>query len=519
MGGLKHKLEDLVRGLGFAAVLVAPSFISTQSIAQQPGQDQPKNQEQPPKKDIPDENTQNNNAGQIRQSKTFRDEYSKPGNASKISLADILVGKAEDPANDDKLKFSYYKEAARVAAEGLDVKKAFGIVDNKIVAAYKVRDVNLKYEMFNTAKRFATSAEHSASIADPAFELFDAVYARLGDYKSAIKLASDIKGLPKVSKEIQKKAQELMDEVKKVESAEEAYIKDNTDAKAANIFAQYTGFRRHKWDEAKKIMANGNNETLKVLINMEVMSPKTPDMQHRVALKYLETGKTVKGVEKELYDGRCVHWCNTALNNGADALLKDNIKTTLSEVGASAEKGNIVDLLKMIDPTKDAVAGKWEFKDGKLVSDKTPGARLQFNYHPPEEYDFRAVFTRVQGQEGVVILLSRLQKDFHLGLSGYENKISGFGEVKGAATNSNSTTVQSSIQNGQSYTVLVEVRKDGLKAYLNGSLLTQHKTDYSDLTLPQYWALRGKNMLGVGSHESPTMFHKVEVKELNVKGK
>jgi hypothetical protein len=52
---------------------------------------------------------------------------------------------------------------------------------------------------------------------------------------------------------------------------------------------------------------------------------------------------------------------------------------------------------------------------------------------------------------------------------------------------------------------------------LNGELLVEWKTDYSDLSNYSSWQLRDNSVLGVGC-ESPTVFHKIEVVEVSGKG-
>src|SRR5439155_19649692 len=48
-----------------------------------------------------------------------------------------------------------------------------------------------------------------------------------------------------------------------------------------------------------------------------------------------------------------------------------------------------IDLLKLIDPGKDAISGAWERKGNDLVGQEPAGpAVLEVPYHVPEEYDF-----------------------------------------------------------------------------------------------------------------------------------
>ncbi|OHE78289.1 MAG: hypothetical protein A2107_05225 [Verrucomicrobia bacterium GWF2_62_7] len=64
----------------------------------------------------------------------------------------------------------------------------------------------------------------------------------------------------------------------------------------------------------------------------------------------------------------------------------------------------------------------------------------------------------------------------------------------------------------------MEVRNDGLKAYLNGELLAQWKTDYSDMGIVPHWSLPDPTLLGVGSWLTGLVIEKLEVREITGKG-
>jgi hypothetical protein len=68
------------------------------------------------------------------------------------------------------------------------------------------------------------------------------------------------------------------------------------------------------------------------------------------------------------------------------------------------------------------------------------------------------------------------------------------------------------------YTSLVEVRNDGLKAYLNGEMVAQYKTDYKDMDIIPHWKLPDPMLLGVGSWLTAMVIEKLEVREVTGKG-
>ena len=53
------------------------------------------------------------------------------------------------------------------------------------------------------------------------------------------------------------------------------------------------------------------------------------------------------------------------------------------------QKGRIVNLLPLIDPSKDTVDGTWKKENGVLTVQATNSANIEIPYQAPEEYDFR----------------------------------------------------------------------------------------------------------------------------------
>ena len=93
--------------------------------------------------------------------------------------------------------------------------------------------------------------------------------------------------------------------------------------------------------------------------------------------------------------------------------------------------------------------------------------------------------------------------------------------IKGEWADQNPTTVResNSLINGKSYTVVIQVRKNGLWAYLDGKLKARWETDYSDVGGDTNWNLPGNDTLGLGTYESPTDFWRVDLLEVTGKGR
>lgn len=180
-----------------------------------------------------------------------------------------------------------------------------------------------------------------------------------------------------------------------------------------------------------------------------------------------------------------------------------------------------VDLLKAVKVYKGTVTGSWRLEDGKLTVERSDAATLELPYVPPQEYDFSVVFSvaREGGSVGQILYANQRQFGWYMGA--YTNRYFGFQMIDGKAMPVNSTgvKVEQCLQPNQPYTSLVEVRKDGVRAYLNGKLISQYKTDYQDMSLFDSSRLRSKDVLGLWSADLATTFHSVRVREVTGKGK
>jgi hypothetical protein len=179
-----------------------------------------------------------------------------------------------------------------------------------------------------------------------------------------------------------------------------------------------------------------------------------------------------------------------------------------------------VDLLKLVDATRDACEGAWVVKDNVLTSDNHKLCRIQFPYRPPAEYDFQIQFARQTGSDTVAMMLAAGGTNFAYAMGSWQNTVMGFTHVGGRGANANPTTVkrETIFENGKKYDALIKVRKTGVQAYVNNVLISEWKTDYSDMENKGGWSPADTSLLGLGTGRSPTKFYKVEVVEITGEG-
>lgn len=190
-----------------------------------------------------------------------------------------------------------------------------------------------------------------------------------------------------------------------------------------------------------------------------------------------------------------------------------------TDVDAPNRWENAINLLPLIDPAKDAVASKFVFdKDGALATDSADAqfAGVEVPYRPAEEYDYRIRFTPTECPGGCFQFLVKAGTGFSYDLGAWGNKIVGFQNVDGNNSNVNRTTVQreSWLRNGREYVSTIQVRKDTVKAFLDGVLVTQWQASDGPLSTHVFVKLRDSSVFGVGNWTGRATFHSVEVLEV-----
>jgi hypothetical protein len=157
---------------------------------------------------------------------------------------------------------------------------------------------------------------------------------------------------------------------------------------------------------------------------------------------------------------------------------------------------------------------------GGLVSESIAFCRLRLPYQPPDEYDFRIEFTAAGGND-ILQLLSRGNAGFTLLMGGWGGRWDGFDVVRGHPLTREGAGIigsPSRIKRGQRHTSVVKVRKDSISAYIDGTLVAEHKTDYSDLGIPKEWSI-GSGSLGLGTTFDRVVFHVIDVIEVTGAGR
>lgn len=217
-----------------------------------------------------------------------------------------------------------------------------------------------------------------------------------------------------------------------------------------------------------------------------------------------------------------------------DAGFKDAFIKILPDTSAvtTAPQGRVVDLLPLVDVERGVVAGEWSREGADLVvkaakPDTNGTPRLQLPYQPPEEYDFEIEFTPESGTNMVGQALSAYQHSFSWFLDGKTKAGSkaGFDAIDGisVASRTDGTTMRSNfLTNGQRHRSTVEVRRNSVRALLNGEPLVtwgSSPKSYERLDISKNEKMRDALHLGLIAYDRAVRFHKITVREITGTGK
>jgi hypothetical protein len=187
--------------------------------------------------------------------------------------------------------------------------------------------------------------------------------------------------------------------------------------------------------------------------------------------------------------------------------------------GKVAAKGpRVINLMPLIDTKKDVVRGEWTHGD-KTLTCSSGGLcpRTYIPYQPPEEYDFKIVFSQPKLRNPVFQVLSKGGISFTWDLGGRGGRCQF--AVRGAGRDNPTKFEQrGAFQPNVKYTSVVKVRNEGVQAFVNGRLVSQYKPDFSDLEQGGFRGMKDTSVLGVGC-DDPCTYYTIEVTEITGKGK
>jgi len=197
--------------------------------------------------------------------------------------------------------------------------------------------------------------------------------------------------------------------------------------------------------------------------------------------------------------------------------------SSLEAVGGSSDTvippGKAVDVLKAVDPRKDAVKGQWKVQDGALVVESNEFAqRVALPVMVAGSYEFDVEFTRTGGFDNIVFMIPVATSEALVSLNAFMDTAV-FEATHGQGEPKETRVKVGKLQNDRKYSARIQVLVRGDEAQvtvsLDGKRLVGWTGPHAALTRPGDWGLPRRQGLGVGTWCSNVTFHTARLKMLS----
>jgi hypothetical protein len=190
--------------------------------------------------------------------------------------------------------------------------------------------------------------------------------------------------------------------------------------------------------------------------------------------------------------------------------------------GATTEpeyvRGKPVDLLALVDVSKNALNGAWRKENGNLISPEGQFTRIQIPYHPPEEYLLEVEATRMRGTSELCVGLVYQGAQCHVGFDRHhgtstdlmvdmDSAVEGVAHYKGKV-----------LEARQRHQIACTVRRNKLSASVNGKELLSYQGNRSWKGMNDFWTVPDPQALMVGAWGAEFQIHSIKLTPLSEGG-
>lgn len=199
--------------------------------------------------------------------------------------------------------------------------------------------------------------------------------------------------------------------------------------------------------------------------------------------------------------------------------------TPANGASSAAAQAGTIDLLPLVDVSRDAIKGKWSVKPEGLALDKPADfAVLELPYEPPEEYNLDVVFTPTTDGNNANIYLAAGGASFawKLNAHGRNPPIYGFDLLDGKLMTARTEGIAQNpagLVVGERCSTTVHVRRGSITGFFKNQQIMKWTGDFRRLSMEDGSRLRNPRALGIGSYKRGVIFHRVNVREMSGKGK
>jgi hypothetical protein len=173
-----------------------------------------------------------------------------------------------------------------------------------------------------------------------------------------------------------------------------------------------------------------------------------------------------------------------------------------------------VDLLGLLDLSKDTVAGEWKREGTALVTSEVRFGRVMIPYVPPAEYDLRAVVERTAGDvNSLVFGIAVGDRQGAVMIDAFNHDTtSGLDLVDGKSFPDNETAHKGQIlKAGKKSEVRISVRRNSLLVAVDGQPVVAWKADWRRVSLFPQWKVGVSSALFLGAWTTAWKIHRCEL--------
>jgi hypothetical protein len=445
----------------------------------------------------------------------YRDDIKRAVTAAqKLELAKKLrtdgVGTADDPVG----RFVLLKTARDLAAAGGDLDLAGEVIDD-LADRYEVERLEMKSELLIASSKNPQHPDDCSARLNALAD--DAVAADRYDLaRRALAAALALKD-PSARKQIamhQKEINETEAEFHRLKPTFDA-LKANPDDPAANLaIGKFDCLAKGNFEAGLPLLAKGSDKALADLATLDLAQSTDSAEQIKVADGWWDTGKRAARLRaKAIYE---------AALPSLNGISRVRIEKRLQEFEAKAGVEGWTNLLRLIDPEKNSVQGKWSrSSDGLQCELGGWGQRIAIPFEPAPSYDIRVEFTRLSGTNDVMLLLPVASHQVRVTL-GVGGRVGGIDRINNQMVMVNSPLAHPApIENNKRYVLDVGVRTsaDGTAAEIfvrvNGAEFASFQGPVSQLTgLPYGWRLPDEKLPALGANSAIVTFHSVQYRKV-----
>ncbi len=470
--------------------------------------------------------------GEVRE--IYKREYAaakKP--AERGTLAALLFENARETSDDLAARYALLEEALSLAIAAGRFNLAESVVDLRgqdfqVDALQSKTDLCLEF-LKKPPSEATERKDFEASllplvddaIEQDRFELAERIIAAAGTAGASARSAALRKGLA----DRQQAVKSLRPRSEAARHARQTLERDADNPVAHEELGRYLCFLRGKWDQGLPHLAEGKSKSLAELAQRSQTPPDDATQLAELADQWWNLAESLDAGEKTSVRDFAGAFYRQALPElkGLRAMAAKQ-RGGVAPAARQAKEGRptkaakTVNLIPLVDVAQDVLHGKWHVQDGKLYCDSGGFVpKVQIPYIPPEEYDYRIAFTQSKLRNPVFQGMPTPQgTGFYWQLGGPQG-LAVFSHEVAPGKLEPAARVPGIVSPDQRCVCVVEVRRGGVRALVDGKQIAALATDFSDLKTDSWHTVKDPRLLIVGC-DDPTVFDTVEVVEVRGRG-